>query len=137
MIAKILVVEDESEIRRMCTACLQSIVDWTVLEAASSSEALRMAQDERPDVILLDAELPAEDGVTMLSELRRQVGSVPVVLMTAAGKGPAYRALGAVGVIEKPLDAVALPRHVREVLDREVEQTNPAIASLGLMRRHR
>ncbi len=128
MLAKILVVEAESEVRKSCMACLSSIVDWTVLEAASGLEAIRLAVEEQPDVVLLDADLPSPDGLTLLSTLRRH--NMTVVLLTAPGKGPNYHALGAVGVIEKPLDVVALARQVRDVLDREVEQTNPAIYSI-------
>jgi DNA-binding response OmpR family regulator len=130
VIAKILVVEGESDVRGLCTACLGSIVDWTVLEASSGAEGIRMATEEHPDVILLDANMPAPAGLTMLAELRRRMSNVPVVLLTDAGMGPGYRALGAVGVIEKPLDAAALPRRVREVLDRELEQTSPTIVAL-------
>ena len=128
MLAKILVVEAEAEVRKSCMACLSSIVDWTVLEAASGPEAIRLAIEEQPDIVLLDADLPSPDGLTLLATLHRH--NITVVLLTAPGKGPNYHALGAVGVIEKPLDVVALARQVRDVLDREVEQTNPAIYSI-------
>ena len=73
-------------------------------------------------------ELAGRVAEALLATLHRH--NITVVLLTAPGKGPNYHALGAVGVIEKPLDVVALARQVRDVLDREVEQTNPAIYSI-------
>src|SRR5690348_13326341 len=77
----ILVVDDEPAIVRLVRARLQAD-DYTVLTAANGEEALRLAENERPDLIVLDVMMPDMDGFEVLRRLR-QTSQVPVIMLTA------------------------------------------------------
>ncbi|GIW92411.1 MAG: sigma-54-dependent Fis family transcriptional regulator [Pirellulaceae bacterium] len=78
-----------------------------VTAVASVEAALSAASQTRPDVIILDVRLPGTDGVSAMPELRRAVGNVPIIVITAYGDLPtAVRAVqnGAFDYIAKPFD---------------------------------
>jgi len=80
---KILIVEDEQDMRRVIAAkCAE--YGFSTLEATNGEEGLNRALKEHPDVILLDLEMPKMDGVEMLKELRKDEWGkdVPVVVLT-------------------------------------------------------
>jgi len=79
---RILVVEDEEKLRRVIELQLSS-TGFDVDKAATAEEGLKIA--DRADLILTDLRLPGMDGVTFLSQIRRQNAHVPVVMMTAYG----------------------------------------------------
>jgi CheY-like chemotaxis protein len=106
---RVLVVDDEEPIRSVVSTVLQE--EGYCVATASAGEALGMATDEPPDVIILDIMMPVIDG----PELRRRLlahprtARVPVVVMTAAGDARAWASkLGAVGALQKPFDIVQL-----------------------------
>ena len=84
---------------------------------ASGGEALKTALEWRPDLVLLDVALSDIDGADVLARLRadRRTAFMPVVLMTAHADAERARllALGAAGVIEKPLDPAGLAGALR------------------------
>ena len=80
----ILLVEDDAEVR----AALRGVLEddgWDVAEAGNGREALALAETRRPEVVLLDLNMPVMDGFDFLAELRRIPGcaEVPVVVLTA------------------------------------------------------
>lgn len=80
----VLVVEDESPMRKMLAGVLQQ-AGFTVIEAANGKEGLELAQAKQPALIVTDNFMPIMNGVEMVAELRKQGGwatSVPVILMT-------------------------------------------------------
>jgi CheY-like chemotaxis protein len=120
-IRKILVVDDDEDIRRVTEIALRRIGGWDVVHAASGAEALVQARAEQPDVILLDVMMPDEDGPTTLARLRADLATakLPVIFLTARVQRrelDSYRELGATGVIEKPFDATTLPDAIRRLL---------------------
>ena len=78
--AKILIVDDEPQIRRVLRTTLTS-QGYTVAEAKSGDEALEMIRDERPDLILLDVNMPGRSGLETCREIRA-TSDVPIIMLT-------------------------------------------------------
>jgi CheY-like chemotaxis protein len=80
----VLVVDDYDEIRLVTKQALESF-GYRVLEAASGAEAVRVAQSDSPDLILMDLSMPAMDGFATIHQLRRLLGlrDVPVIAVSA------------------------------------------------------
>jgi CheY-like chemotaxis protein len=118
---KVLLCDDEPDIRRIAEITLTRVGKLAVTLAGSGAEALERAGRERPDVILLDVMMPDLDGPTTFQRLRADpaTASIPVIFMTAKAQMhevAAFRALGAAGVIPKPFDPMTLPAEVRRIL---------------------
>jgi two-component system OmpR family response regulator len=80
--ARLLVVDDEPSIRELLTASLR-FAGFEVLPAADGAEALKLAEQHRPDLVVLDIMLPDLDGFTVTRKLRERGRDVPVVFLTA------------------------------------------------------
>ena len=120
-INKILIVDDDEDIRAVAEIAARRIGNWEVVSAASGEEALAIASSERPDVILLDVMMPQLDGLATLAKLREEptTAGIPVIFLTAKVQPheiEAYRARGAHGVISKPFDVTTLPDEIRGIL---------------------
>jgi len=118
---KVLIVDDEPDIRRIARLSLVRLGGMEVIEAGDGDEGLRQARDERPDAILLDVMMPGRDGPNTLAALQSDPGTaaIPVVFLTAKAM-PAelgrLRSLGAVGVLTKPFDPMTLAADLRAAL---------------------
>ena len=124
---KVLIIDDDADIRSIARLSLSRLGGMEVVEAASGAEGVRKAQDEKPDVILLDMMMPAMDGSATLAALRSQpaTATTPVIFLTAkAMRAEIERlmALGAAGVLIKPFDPRTLPGDVRALVE---SQLNP------------
>jgi two-component system, OmpR family, response regulator len=119
---KVLIVDDEPDIRRIARLSLTRLGSMEVIEAATGDEALSQARDERPDAILLDVMMPGRDGPSTLTALRADVATaaIPVVFLTAKAmvtEVERLRSLGAVGVLTKPFDPLTLAADLRAALE--------------------
>jgi CheY-like chemotaxis protein len=119
---RVLHVDDEPDIREVVEASLGLDPDIVTRGCGSGDEALAVAVDWLPDIILLDVMMPVMDGPTTLARLRdnAQIGSIPVVFMTARAQSSELdrlRSLGAVGVISKPFDPMTLAATVRSYVE--------------------
>ncbi|MDP3277815.1 MAG: response regulator [Deltaproteobacteria bacterium] len=117
-ISRVLLVDDEPDIRKVGALCLRAIGKFEVLVASSAAEGLALAERELPDAILLDVMMPGMDGPTMLLKLQSNAltARIPVVFLTAKVYPPDrdfYLNLGAVGVIPKPFDPMLLAQNLR------------------------
>lgn len=118
---KLLLVDDDAEIR--ASVRLGFELQWrdvAVLEAATAAEGVRLVEDERPDLVLLDVGLPDGDGYAVLREIRA-FSSVPVIMLTARDEPiDKVRGLeaGADDYVGKPFDHLELTARVRAVLRR-------------------
>lgn len=127
---RILIVDDEKNIRLMLTQALAS--DETRVETAvNGEEALQKLQQTKYDLLLLDLRLPGMDGLDVLKEVRRLDDELPVIVLTAHGTvESAVEALrgGAVNFLQKPF----APRELREVVENSLgsraESEDPAPA---------
>ncbi len=118
---RVLYVDDEPDIREIATLSLELDPALQVRSCASGAEALQVAAEWQPDLILLDVMMPSMDGPTTLTKLREQAArEIPIVFITAKtqlAEVERLMALGAIGVIAKPFDPVGLAKQAKEYLD--------------------
>ncbi len=117
-IQKVLLVDDEPDIRKLGLISLRNIGKLQVFISADGPDALDVAAREQPDVVLLDVMMPGMDGLETLARLRQResTASLPVIFLTAATRPEdvtTYLALGVTGVIQKPFDPMRLPAQVQ------------------------
>lgn len=120
-IEKVLVVDDDEDIRIVAELAARRIGGWDVVCAASGEEALAIVLRELPDLILLDAMMPVLDGPSTMRKLLENpaTSKIPVIFLTAKVQQrevDRYLELGARGVISKPFEATALPSEIRRIL---------------------
>ncbi len=118
---KILIVDDEEDIRQIARFALSQLGSMNVVEAESGNEGVRIAAAERPDVILMDVFMPGMDGPTTLAELRKNpvTAEIPVIFLTARSAKSEIdhlKSIGADGVLNKPFDPITLADEVEAVL---------------------
>lgn len=130
MTDRLLLVDDEDDIREIARLSLERLGGWTVVTASSGDEAVELVAREGPfTVVLLDVMMPGSDGPATLQRLRSGVldGQTPIVFLTAKVQ-PADRrrlhALGAAGVIAKPFDPMQLSQQLRAILASAGNQTS-------------
>jgi len=128
MSAHILVVDDEPDISALVAYHLAR-ESYRVRTASSGPEALRAAEVERPDLIVLDLMLPGMSGLNVLEELRKrpETQDIPVILLTARKEEQdriAGLRLGADDYVSKPFSPQELILRVGAVL-RRVQQAPP------------
>ncbi len=120
MSARVLLVDDEANIRKMVGALLQA-EGFETAEAANGNVALAALESGVPDVILLDLMMPGgPDGLATLEQLKRRAPDVPVVMMSGkASLTDAVRAtkLGAFQFLEKPLTPEGVLVAIRGALE--------------------
>jgi DNA-binding NarL/FixJ family response regulator len=117
----VLIADDHPVVRQGLAVLLSVHDDMSVAgEAADGGEALRLAADLHPDVLLLDLKLPVLDGIAVLRRLpERAPRTRALVLTSAADRAQAAVALqaGAAGFLYKDVDPDALVRAIRSVHD--------------------
>ena len=122
---RVLVVDDDPAIRLVCSTNLQ-LDGYQVLEAANGREALELALDHVPDVVLLEISMPVLDGFGLAAALQADEGTreLPLIFLTAEDdpliKAKAFET-GAHGVISKPFE----PRAVTSSIERVVAHVVP------------
>jgi CheY-like chemotaxis protein/HPt (histidine-containing phosphotransfer) domain-containing protein len=115
---RVLHVDDEPDIREVVDISLGLDPKFETRGCGSGHEAIAVAMDWPPDIILLDVMMPGMDGPATLARLREnaKTASIPVVFMTARAQTrelDLFRSLGAAGVIPKPFDPMTLAASVR------------------------
>ncbi|MBI5721614.1 MAG: response regulator [Burkholderiales bacterium] len=109
---------DDNEVNRYLAQYLMEQAGIEVVTATNGHEALRMARARRPQLILMDIQMPVLDGYTATEQIKAdpQLSGIPVVALTTfAGVADRERALGAgcVAHIAKPLDPDSFLDQVR------------------------
>jgi len=116
---RVLVVDDEDNIRRIVTTYLRA-EGFSVTEASDGAEALDVFGTLVPDLVILDVMMPGMDGVEVLREIRRR-SDTPVILLTARAEEIDQvigLSVGADDYVTKPFGAKALVARVKAVLRR-------------------
>lgn len=121
MAKRILVIDDDSQIRAVAEASLEMVGKWTVLTASSGAEGVALALADVPDAILLDVMMPDMDGPTTPERLRASTttAAIPVIFLTAAAgpdSGVSMSDLPVTAVIAKPFDIMGLAGQVAAAL---------------------
>lgn len=121
-VKKILMVEDDADIRRVAVMALKFKGGFEVATAENGEEGLRKAKSDRPDVILLDSMMPVMDGPETCRRLKSddELKDIPVIFLTAKSQKKEIEAgleLGAVGYLVKPFDPMTLADELKKIID--------------------
>jgi two-component system, cell cycle response regulator DivK len=128
---KILLVEDNEVNRRLAGFLLRSH-GYQVREATTAAAAFEMVENERPDLIVMDIQLPGMDGLEITRKLKEQTvtADIPVIAVTSfAMKGDREKALaaGCAGYVTKPIDKNTFIKEVATHMrnDSKIEDQEP------------
>ena len=138
MTVRVLLAEDQAMVRGALSALLALEGDIEVVaEAARGDEVLPAALAARPDVALLDIEMPGGDGLAAAAALRERLPSCRTIILTTFGRtGYLKRAMesGAMGFLLKDAPAAELAAAIRRVMNGE-RVVDPALAASALSER--
>ena len=123
MSKRILIVEDQEDNRRILRDAL-STVGYDLIEAFNGEDGVRLAQTERPDLILMDIQLPKMDGYEATQQIKSiaELKTIPIIAVTSyalSGDEAKARAAGCDGYIAKPFSPRELLAKVRKYLSDE------------------
>lgn len=127
MSKRVLIVDDEEDVLEVTRMGLEMGANWQVFTANSGQEALTLAVDEKPDVILLDWMMPEMDGRATLQALRSHpvTQSIPVIIVTAKAQSPdgdTFAGLDIIAVFAKPLRPLKLGDLINRALAQHSSQ---------------
>lgn len=117
---KVLVIDDEEDNRQIANLALTMIGGWTVIEADGGEAGLRLAEAEKPDVILLDFVMPSMNGLDTLKALRKNPSTdkIPVIFVSTRSLQEREKELmeaGAQGILQKPFNPTQLPEMIKSI----------------------
>jgi two-component system cell cycle response regulator DivK len=126
----ILITEDNEKNRKLMREVLR-VTGYQTLETETAEEGIRVAQESRPGLILMDIQLPGMDGIAALAALRAdpRTKAIPVIAVTASAmthNRPKIMAAGFDGLQTKPISVKDFLQLVREVLDRSRKSGAPS-----------
>jgi CheY-like chemotaxis protein len=118
---RILIIDDEEDIRDVAALSLETVAGWDVMVASSGAQGIARAIEHQPDAILLDVMMPGMDGPTTFRELRNNpvTAKIPVLLLTAKVQATDQRRfadLGVDAILFKPFDPMTLSTQIAAVL---------------------
>lgn len=126
---KLLLVDDEPELLKMVAGILKDAGFENIVDAVSVKEGVAKAQNEKPDLAILDVMLPDGDGFSLMQQLR-VFTNVPVIFLTAKDEAAdklAGLGLGADDYISKPFLPQELLLRIYAVLRRTYKEDNPCV----------
>lgn len=120
---KILYVEDNFDNRMLIRRVLMAD-GYAVIEATNANDAMKMIETEKPDLILMDINMPEVDGYTLTARIKSTPGmsTIPIVAVTAnVMRGDREKSLeaGCDGYIQKPIDIDILTQQVERYIQRK------------------
>ncbi len=127
---RILLIDDEDDIREVASMTLETVGGFEVLTAVSGQEGIERAIASQPDAILLDVMMPVMDGPATLLRLQQNPATrdIPVVFLTAKIQTADRRRLaqlGARAIMAKPFDPYRLSDDINEALGWPAASTDP------------
>lgn len=129
----ILIVDDDNDLREALAEQLDLHEEFAVVQAAAGAEGARVAKEIRPDLVLLDVDLPDIDGREACRLMRKSGVTCPVIMLTAAaGDSDTILGLdaGANDYVTKPFKFAVLLARIRAQL-RSHEQSEDAVFRVG------
>ncbi len=123
--AKILVVDDDPQITTLIKFILKK-EGYLAIVAHSGEDGVRLAQDEKPDLMILDLMMPGMDGYQVCETIKtgEKTKNIPIIMLTALGMGKDFEKgleKGADWYITKPFDSQHLIKRVNYLLNRKKE----------------
>jgi len=120
-VRRILIIDDEEDIRAVAALSLEAVAGWTVTTASGGSEGIVRAEEFKPDAILMDVMMPGVDGPTTFRRMQQipAIAAIPVLLLTAKVQGVDQRRfadLGVAAVLFKPFDPLTLSAQIADAL---------------------
>jgi CheY-like chemotaxis protein len=120
-VRRILIIDDEDDIREVAALSLEAVAGWHVSTASSGMQGIEQATKLQPDAILMDVMMPGMDGPTTFRAMQQvtAIAHIPVVLLTAKVQGVDQRRfadLGVAGVLFKPFDPLQLSQQIAHTL---------------------
>jgi NarL family two-component system response regulator LiaR len=132
MSVRILIVDDHGVVRQGLRMYLALDPELEVVgEAVNGAEALRLAHEQKPDVVLMDLLMPVMDGIAATAAIRRELPHVEVIALTSVLEDSAvYGAMraGAIGYLLKDTEADELSRAIKAAAAGQV-QLSPSVAA--------
>ena len=121
MTRRILIIDDEDDIREVAGLSLETVAGWEVVLADSGAQGLARAAEHQPDAVLLDVMMPGMDGPTTFRELRKNpiTSHIPVIMLTAkvqSSDQKRFADIGVEAVLFKPFDPLTLSDQISAVL---------------------
>src|ERR1700742_2134432 len=118
---RVLIIDDEDDIREVAALSLETVAGWEVMVASSGAQGLARAATHQPDAILLDVMMPGMDGPSTFRELRKNpaTAKIPVLLLTAKVQSSDQRRfadLGVEAILLKPFDPLTLSTQIASIL---------------------
>ncbi len=118
---KVLIIDDEEDIRSIASMSLGILGGIDVVEADGGEEGISKAAELQPDAILLDMMMPVLDGPATLARLRDnpETKNIPVIFLTAramTSEVERLKSMGATGILTKPFDPTTLALQVKQLL---------------------
>ena len=118
---RVLIIDDEDDIREVAALSLEATAGWEILTARSGAEGIKVALAEQPDAILMDVMMPGVDGPTTFRTMQQNplISEIPVLFLTAKVQGVDQRrfaGLGVAAVLFKPFDPLTLAQQISDVL---------------------
>ena len=116
---RVLLVDDEAYFRLFVGKVLSTSADCAIVEATDGQNAIDHCQANQPDLILLDINMPREDGVQALAKIRPLLAHTPIVMLTSVSEeavGEECVSLGASYFIRKDVRADQLKTELQEML---------------------
>jgi two-component system response regulator (stage 0 sporulation protein F) len=123
---QILVVDDQPGIRRLLTEVLTT-EGYHVLVAANGYDALQLAAENEPDVILMDMNMPGMNGMDTLKEIERKNYKGRIIMMTAYGEIDTVKEIMSTGTreyITKPFDINLLTDMIHKALQKSAPENS-------------
>lgn len=116
----VLCVDDEEDFQSVIRISLERLGGIRAHFCGDPRDAIAMAREVKPDLILLDFMMPVLDGPAVFKRLKAdpELAGIPVVFLTAVMTGPGVRelqSLGAAGLLIKPFDLLELPRKLSAI----------------------
>jgi DNA-binding NarL/FixJ family response regulator len=117
---KVLIVDDSKLARMAASKALGTLYpEWKRIEAANAEEALRALDESRPDIVLLDYNMPGQNGLDLASELLRSHPRLPVAVISANRQQEIVSRTSAIGAffVAKPLTQEGLAEFLKVAVD--------------------
>jgi len=122
MTKRVLLIDDDPDIRTVAKIALEKFAHWQVVVAGSGAEGIVKAQAGPLDGILLDVSMPDMDGFSVFEQLQANTATcaIPVVLLTAKvlpSDRNRFAEMGVAGVISKPFNPVTICDQIATLLN--------------------